>query len=265
MMCCASEKTSEMHTRCWPRSFSVPCSNAVRMWSLLVSRESQWTAMKQNLLGVFQEFARNAISGKTGTNFGEDSWSLTPYNVFTYEPASVLPGYAVLRVWESKPAESSADAGASREPRGGCILPQETIKFIQKTEETSKVYLVEIWHAMWSCWSTHRNGAFLCWSIPLCLNLAWVFNGQLDDVKDMSGQSSGNPKMNADFRNFRGLLNAAHISGCIWKVLPLTAHRHRCPFFFWKEFQQWRDFPGCFKGSNKQWKWFMKRFKVGWT
>ena len=37
------------------------------------------------------------------------------------------------------------------------------------------------------------------------------------------------------------------------------------PFFFGKEFQQWRDFPGCFKGSNKQWKWFMKRFKVGWT
>lgn len=109
MMCCASEKTSEMHTRCmtvdlyksflrqsWPRSFSVPCSNAVRMWSLLVSRESQWTTMKQNLLGVFQEFARNSISGKTETNFGEDSWSLTPYNLFTYEPAVVLPGMLSL-------------------------------------------------------------------------------------------------------------------------------------------------------------------------
>ena len=239
----------------WPRSFSVPCSNAVRMWSLLVSRESQWNTMKQNLLGVFQEFARN---GKTGTNFGEDSWSLTPYNVFTYEPAVVLPGMLSLGSGNRSllnPLQMLERHG-SLEGDSFCH---------KKTEETSKVYPVEIWQAMWSCWSTHRNGAFLCWRIPLCLNLAWVFNGQLDDVKDMSGQSSGNPKMNADFRNFRGLLNAAHISGCIWKVLPLTAHRHRCPFFFGKEFQQWRDFPGCFKGSNKQWKWFMKRFKVGWT
>ena len=51
----------------------MPCSNAVRMWSLLVSRESQRTTMEQNLLGVFQEFARNSISGKPGANFGEDS------------------------------------------------------------------------------------------------------------------------------------------------------------------------------------------------